>query len=72
MRARQLLAIVLFNLMPAAGSSAAAAEWQKYNIAETGLSVDVPVTVFTEDAGVPEGTPGRRFLAGVGRTDLTI
>jgi hypothetical protein len=71
MSARQLLAIVLFSLMPAAGSSAAA-EWRKYNIAETGLSVDVPVTVFTEDAGPPEGTAGRRFFTADRRADLTI
>jgi hypothetical protein len=64
MAARQLLATVLFSLVSAAVSSAAAAEWRKYNIAETGLSVDVPVTVFTEDAGAPEGTAGRRFFTG--------
>ena len=72
MSARRLLAIVLFSLMPAAVSSAAAAEWRKYNVAETGLSVDVPVTVFTEDAGPPEGTAGRRFFTGDRRADLTI
>jgi hypothetical protein len=72
MAARQLLAIVLFSLVSAAVSSAAAAEWRKYNIAETGLSVDVPVTVFTEDAGTPEGTAGRRFFTADRRADLTI
>jgi hypothetical protein len=72
MAARQLLAIILVNLVPAAISSAAAAEWRKYAIQETGLSVDVPVTVFTEDAGGPEGTAGRRFFTADRRADLTI
>src|SRR5512138_1314937 len=72
MAARQLLAIVLFSLIPAALSPAAAAEWRKFSIPETGLSVDVPMNVFIEDAGAAEGTAGRRFFTSDRRADLTI
>ena len=72
MAARRLLALIVFSLIPTAISSAAAAEWRKYAIQESGLSVDIPVTVFTEDAGAAEGVAGRRFFTGDRRADLTI
>jgi len=73
MAARQLLAFIVFSLIQAAIGPAAAAEWRKYAIQETGLSVDVPVAVFTEDAGAPEGgIAGRRFFTEDRRADLTI
>jgi len=72
MAAQQLLAIMLFSLLSVASTSAATAEWRKYSIPATGLSVDVPVTIFSEDAGPPEGTTGRVFFTGDRRADLTI
>src|ERR1043166_8545940 len=72
MAARRLLALIVFSLIPTAISSAAAAEWRKYAIQESGLSVDIPVTVFTGDAGGAEGVAGRRFFTGDRRADLTI
>jgi hypothetical protein len=72
MTARQLLAIIVFTLVPGAVIPATAAEWRKYNLSESGLSVDVPVTVFTEDAGPPEGQAGRIFYTADRRADLTI
>ena len=72
MAARQLLAIVVFSLLSAASTSAASMEWREYRIPSTGLSVDIPTTIFTEDAGPPEGTPGRVFFTGDHRADLTI
>src|SRR5437868_13210010 len=72
MAARQLLAIVVFSLLSAASTSAANIEWRKYRIPTTGLSVDIPTTIFTEDAGPPEGTAGRVFFTGDRRADLTI
>lgn len=72
MVARQLLALILLGMIPAAGTSAAAAEWQRYAVPTTGLSVDVPVTIFSEDGGSPEGTTGRVFFTRDRRANLTV
>jgi hypothetical protein len=72
MAARQLLAIVFFSLLLLATTSAANMEWRKYRNPATGLSVDVPTSIFTEDAGPPEGTRGRVYFTGDHRADLTI
>ena len=57
-------------------SSGAAAtkpvEWQRYVIPETGTSVDIPATIFSNDAGRPETGYGRRFLSSDGRANLTV
>jgi hypothetical protein len=59
----------------AAGStSMAAAEpvrWTTYAIPETGTSVDLPSSIFTEQAGRPDGY-GQRFQTADGRASLTI
>ena len=68
---RQALAHTLLSLI-SASSPAASAEWRRYTIPETGLGVDVPVTIFTEDAGPPEGAAGRSYFTADRRADLTI
>ena len=46
-------------------------EWRRYTIASTGTSVDMPVSIFTSDAGAPEGGgTGRRFFTEDRRADL--
>ena len=65
------LAVLLFSLIPAVGF-AGSAEWRKYVIQSTGANVDVPVNIFTEDAGQPEGGIGRRFFTSDRRADLTL
>ena len=65
----RLLAALVFSLLPAA---AFATEWQKYVIPSTGANVDIPVHIFTEDAGLPEGGKGRRFFTKDHRADLTV
>ena len=65
----RLLAALLFSLVPAV---AFAADWQKYNIPGTAANVDIPMDIFTEDAGPPEGGIGRRFFTKDHRADLTI
>jgi hypothetical protein len=52
-------------------SGAKAESWTSYRIAESGTSVDVPVSVFTELAGKPDGY-GQQFRSSDGRADLTI
>jgi hypothetical protein len=47
-------------------------EWRRYVIPSTGASVDVPVSVFSRDAGPPEGGIGRRFFRDDNRADLTV
>ena len=47
-------------------------EWRRYAISSTGTSVEMPVTIFTRDAGPPEGGTGRRFFTDDNRADLTV
>jgi hypothetical protein len=64
------VAIALFTI-PAV-STAQPVGWKKYVVPETGAKVDMPVTIFSEDAGEPEGGYGRRFLTADGRANLTV
>jgi hypothetical protein len=48
------------------------ARWRTYNIPETGTSVDVPVSIFTDQAGLPLHGHGERLKSTDGRADLTI
>jgi hypothetical protein len=66
MRAQWLytaLALALTATLALAGEI----EWQRYAIPSTGTSVEMPVTIFTRDAGPPDGGTGRRFF-----TDDTV
>ena len=45
--------------------------WTKYSISETGTSVDLPTSIFTENAVRPDGY-GRRFVTSDGRANLTV
>jgi hypothetical protein len=47
-------------------------DWQKYVVPETGANVDLPMTIFSKDAGQPESGYGRRFLTADGRANLTV
>jgi hypothetical protein len=47
-------------------------EWRRYVIPSTGTSVDMPVSIFTRDAGPPEDGIGRRFFTDDNRADLTV
>src|SRR3954468_13927507 len=52
-------------------ASAQPVRWTRYNIPESGTSVDFPSSIFTETAGRPDGY-GQRFRTADGRADLTI
>jgi hypothetical protein len=52
-------------------ASAQPLQWQRYGIPETGTSVDVPSSVFTEVSGKPDGY-GRSFRTSDSRADLTV
>ena len=45
--------------------------WKRYGIPETGTSVDIPSSIFTETAGKPNGY-GQQFRTSDGRADLTV
>jgi hypothetical protein len=71
MRAQWLytaLALALTATLALAGER----EWQRYAIPSTGTSVEMPVTIFTRDAGPPDGGTGRRFFTDDNRADLTV
>jgi hypothetical protein len=48
------LTVLVMSLVPMA-ALADSTEWRKYVIPDTGAKVDIPVSIFTEDAGPPKG-----------------
>ncbi len=53
-------------------SATAQQNWQRYVVAETGGSVDVPRHIFTEEAGKPETGYGALFLTPDRRAKLAV
>jgi hypothetical protein len=45
--------------------------WETYSIAETGTSVDIPTSIFTNRSGPPDGY-GERLKTADGKAELTI
>jgi hypothetical protein len=59
----------------ALGPAAALAEptdWIRYRVPESGAVVDLPSSIFTEDAGKPDSGYGGRFLRADRRANLTV
>ena len=71
MRAQCLSAAFALALAPTL-ALAVETEWRRYAIPSTGTSVEMPVTIFTRDAGPPDGGTGRRFFTDDNRADLTV
>ena len=71
MRAHRL-SVALASVFIPAFAFAGETEWRQYRIPSTGTSVEMPVTIFTRDAGLPEGGTGRRFFTSDNRADLTV
>lgn len=73
---RHYLIALVFALGLAALSpieaAAAPIEWAKYEVAETGAAVDIPISIFSYPAGNPEAGYGGRFLTSDRRADLTV
>jgi hypothetical protein len=67
----RLLLALFFGFIPVI-AAAEPLEWRRYVIPSTGASVDIPVSIFTEDSGPPEGGSGRRFFTKDRRADLTV
>ena len=51
--------------------AAQAGSWTTFRVVESGTSVDVPTSLFTETAGKPDGY-GQQFRTADGRADLTV
>jgi hypothetical protein len=47
-------------------------DWIRYDVPETGAAVDIPTSIFTEQAGKLETGYGARFLTSDRRADLTV
>src|SRR3954469_7984979 len=52
-------------------ASAQPVRWTRYTIPESGTSVDLPSSIFTEAAGRTDGY-GQRFQTADSRADLTV
>ena len=64
---------ILLGLVLSSGVAAAQPiGWSKYSVAETGAVVDIPTSIFTEDAGKPPSGYGRHLLTSDRRANLTI
>jgi hypothetical protein len=72
MRVPLAAALAIVGLFAPALAFAGDIEWRRYVIPSTGTSVDMPVSIFTSDAGAPEGGTGRRFFTEDRRADLTV
>jgi hypothetical protein len=70
MRIKVGLALAL--TLACAGAAAQPANWRRYAVPESGASVDIPLSVFTEDGGKPEAGYGGRFLTSDHRANLTV
>lgn len=46
--------------------------WRRYNLYGTATSVEIPLALFTEDAGPPENGQGRMFRSSDGLADLSV
>ena len=66
-----VFALHLTALLPIE-AAAVPIEWGKYEVAETGATVDIPISIFTYQAGNPEAGYGGRFLTSDRRADLTV
>lgn len=66
------VALTVLGMFAPALALAADIEWRRYTIASTGTSVDMPVSIFTSDAGAPDGGTGRKFFTEDRRADMTV
>jgi hypothetical protein len=71
MRARRLSAALGLIFIPTLAYPGAT-EWRRYMIPGTRTSVEMPVTIFTKDAGPPKEGTGQRFFTDDNRADLTV
>jgi hypothetical protein len=71
MNAFRAACAISLSLVPAM-ADAGDTDWRSYVLPKSGAAVEVPVTIFSKEADLPEGGLGRRFTTGDGRADLTV
>jgi hypothetical protein len=69
---RLSVAFAIVGIFAPALAFAADTQWRRYVIPSTGASVDMPVSIFTNDAGPPEDGIGRKFFTEDRRANLTV
>jgi hypothetical protein len=67
----RLLTALIFSSIPAVVLAEGAA-WQRFVVPTTGTNVEIPVTIFSKDAELPDGGTGRRFYTDDRRANLTV
>ena len=67
----RLLTALIFSSIPAVALAEGAA-WQRLVVPTTGTNVEIPVTIFSKDAELPDGGTGRRFYTDDRRANLTV
>jgi hypothetical protein len=71
MNAFRAACAISLSLVPAM-ADAGDTDWRSYVLPKSGAAVEVPVTIFSKEAELPEGGLGSRFTTGDGRADLTV
>jgi hypothetical protein len=62
---------LIFSSIPAVALAEGAA-WQRLVVPTTGTNVEIPVTIFSNDAELSDGGTGRRFYTDDRRANLTV
>ena len=71
MNAFRATCAIWLSLMPAV-AVAGDTGWRSYVLPKSAAVVEVPVTIFSKEAELPDGGLGRRFSTGDDRADLTV
>ena len=71
MASKYLLMVCAVICLPAI-ATAGPAGWQKFGVPESGASIQIPTSIFTEEAGKPDIGYGRRFQTFDRRANLTF
>jgi hypothetical protein len=66
-----LLALIAFAVATSP-APALGIEWRRFVVPQTGASVDIPVSIFSEAGEQPKGGVGRVFFTADRRADLTV
>jgi hypothetical protein len=72
MRLHKYIVGLTIGLAAPLAASADNTQWRQFVIPSTGAKVDIPVSIFTEDAGASEGATKRRFFTSDHRANLTV
>lgn len=72
MQTRILVALALGQSLIFAASAQEATSWKLYPIAESGASIEIPVSLFSEPARLPADEIGQRYFTRDHRANLTV